>query len=105
MTLVAPTTEVFIEYIGADSSQVSAAYSALATATVLVDDFLLLAFRVIPQAIYTQVVLDTAHAVWKRKDSPNSMSQYADGGGMPMRQPNNPLSQSMPLLRRYVAPF
>ena len=79
--------------------------SALEAAVVMVDDVLSSSFREVPEAVRDQIVLDTAHALFKRGDSLSGQAQYAFDGGVPVFQSKDPLQKSWPLIRRYVMPF
>jgi hypothetical protein len=60
--------------------------------------------RPMPQALFEQAVLEVAHEIHKRKNSPTGQDQFVqyNGGGAPTRGPRDPLTQVYPLLQRYA---
>ena len=63
------------------------------------------AFRTMPQVTYTQIVLDGAHAIYKRRNSISGATQFAFEGGAQIFDPKDVFNRSWPLIRMYVTPF
>lgn len=95
------TVAEFALYVGADTSD--SIGESFDVAVTLVDDVLSSAYRAVPDDVRDRLVLEVGHALLKRKDSPGGSSQGVDfSSGMPVQGPRDPLSQSMPIIRRYV---
>lgn len=98
------TWEDLRDYIGAMDSDQQELTRCLAVAKALIDEFIEGAYKEVPEEIYNQCHLDVATSVWSRKSQPNGQFAVPDGP-VPVRAPNEPLQQVMPILRRYVLPL
>jgi hypothetical protein len=63
------------------------------------------AWRTMPQVTYTQIVLDGAHLIYKRRNSLAGNTQFAFDNGSPVFDPKDVFNRSWPILRQYVTPF
>lgn len=100
-----PTVEDFAEYVGIDADE-PRLQDVVDTACVLLEDFLSGAFREVPQEVFTNEALRTAHAVYKQSESVGGSTQVFElGMTTNTRTARDPLSSSYPTLRRYVLPF
>lgn len=102
MPLVPPTVDDLAGYTGLDSSE-HGLENALAVAVALVDGFLVDAYREVPQPVYTNEVLRTAHAVYKQSETVSGSTQIVELGQVTTTRFNSdPLTASLPTLRKYV---
>lgn len=102
--LVPPTLEAFATYTGLNVDEPYLDKS-LTVAIALVNDFLENAYREIPQSVYANEVLRTAHAVFKQKETTvgGSQQQIVELGQVTTtRFSRDPLTASYPVLRKYV---
>lgn len=105
MPNVMPTLQEFADYIGVPLDEDGLANN-LAVAGSLVDQFIVSAFREVPQSIYSNEVLRTAHAVYKQSETVGGSQQVVTLGEVTTnRFSRDPLSASYPVLRKYVLPF
>lgn len=107
MALVPPTAEEFAAYTGLAIDEPYLEES-LTVATDLVDDFLADAYRDVPQSVYSNEVLRTAHAVFKQNETTvgGSYQQIVELGQVTTTRFNrDPLTASKPVLGRYVLPW
>ena len=104
MTSVMPTLEAFASYINVDATDEPSLVGTLAIGGSLVDGFLESAYREVPQDVYTQVVLEVAQNVYKRREnSPSATTQFASVTGVETTSyDRDPMRSVMPILRRYV---
>lgn len=101
---MAVTAEDFVSW--ASISNNDAAQRAFDTAVALVDEKLVNAYRPVPEAVQDQCVLEVAHNIYKRKDSPSGSSQGIEfGTGQAVMGPRDPLTTIWPTLRKYVLPL
>lgn len=108
MTLVMPTLGVLSSFTNVtDPTDQPSLQSALVLAGSLVNDFLESAYREVPQDVYTQVVLEVAQNVYKRREnSPSATTQFASVTGVETTSyDRDPMRSVMPILRRYVLPY
>lgn len=105
MSLVPPNTETFAAYMNVDESE-PYIEEALEVATALVDDYISNAYRDVPQSVYSNEVLRTAHAVYKQNETVSGSQQVVELGQVTTTRFNrDPLTASYPTLRRYVLPW
>lgn len=105
MTLEAPTVAEFAEYIGVPSGE-DQIEDNLQLAVVLVDAFIESAFREVPQEVYRNEILRTAHAVYKQSETVGGSQQIVSLESVTTtRFARDPLTASYPVLRKYVLPF
>lgn len=103
MPYVAPTVEQLAEYLntGLDTPRLQ---DSLDVAIALVDDFL--GHTEIPQVIYTNEVLRTAHAVFKQSETTGGSQQVATlESVVTTRFAKDPLTAAYPVLTKWVVPF
>jgi hypothetical protein len=101
---MAVTVEDFVSY--ANVSDDAIAESAFNVAEVMVDEKLVQAYREVPELVRDRIVLEVAHTLYKRKDSPSGSSQGVDfSSGQPVMGPRDPFAQVWPIIRSYVTPF
>lgn len=99
-----PTAEQVAGAIGANTGD--KVNRALASAIAEVDQALERRWRTPSGAEYRDMIIEVANEEYRRLDSPSGSSQYAEfTTGQPVRAPRDPLTQTWPKLRRYVAPF
>lgn len=58
----------------------------------------------VPEAILDRAVLETAAALYHRKNTQNGLVGYT-GEGQPIYSAKDPMNTVYPLLRKYVLPF
>jgi len=107
MALVPPTVEEFAAYTGLASDEPYLEES-LTVAIDLVDDYLADAYRDVPQSVYSNEVLRTAHAVFKQNETTagGSLQQIVELGQVTTtRYDRDPLTASKPTLRRFTLPW
>lgn len=93
-------------YVGLNPDAEEDYESAFNLAVVLVDDVLADAYRPVPDAVRTQIILDTGYAIFKAKDSVSGSQQIVTLDSVQTnRWARDPLTKSYPLIRRYVLPL
>lgn len=94
----------FMTWAGVSNTDVSE--RAFDAASAMINEALVGAYREVPEIVKDQLILEVAHTLYKRKDSPGAASQGVEyGTGQPVMGPRDPLQQVMPTIRRYVLPF
>lgn len=102
-----PTPADLAMYMNMAESEIpeEALQGAIDLAAALLDLRLEQAWRTMPQITYTQIVLDAAHSIYKRRNSTSGQAQFAFESGAPVFDPKDVLNRSWPLIRQYVTPF
>lgn len=102
------TAEDLAEFVKGDYTAETDAFDrAWAGSLALLQDTLSSAWRACPDDVLINLYLEVGSELYKRQDSPTGSSPYAEfeGSGGPIRSPRDPLTQSWPILRRYVLGF
>lgn len=90
----------------ANVSNNTSAAQAFDAASAMIAEISLEAYKEIPEVEQDRWILELAHTLYKRKDSPGAASQGVEfGTGQPVMGPRDPLTQLWPSIGRYVLQF
>lgn len=104
MPYVEPTRQQFAEYLNVDANNTAYLDEALAVALTLVKTFI--GDTAIPQAVYANEVLRTAHAVYKQNETTGGSQQVQTlESVITTRFAKDPMTASYPILSKWVVPF